>query len=145
MTVGRVLAGPLAIVLVAIVAGCGLVPGVGNDTLHIGNQTTIPVTLIVNEREIAVVQPNTNADVVPADLGAMPWHVEARTAGGRDLVALDVGPGSVHDVWNLDGTGSYSAPAAGIGLSCGQVVLYVGRIMPNGGPPGPGASGDCEP
>jgi predicted small secreted protein len=128
-----------------LLAGCQSIPGIGNDRLHLADNTEIAVTLVVNGREVAVVQPSSSVDFGPADLGPMPWHVAVRTAGGRDLLTLDVEPDSVHDDPNLDGTGSYSAPATGLDLSCGQLLVYVGRMMPGGGVPGPGTPGDCDP
>jgi hypothetical protein len=145
MTFGRPFPATLTIVLAAFVAGCGFLPGIGNDRLHVLNRTTIHVAIVVNQRNIGVVAPGADADLGPADLGAMPWHVSARTPAGRELVTLDVDPGSVQDQSNLDGTGSYSAPATGVDLSCGQIRLYAGRMMPSGPVPGPGTPGDCAP
>jgi hypothetical protein len=143
MSVRRVLV--VAACVAMLIASCAFVPGIGNDRIHVVNSTTLLVTLVVNGRQIAVVQPSAGADAGPSELGSMPWHAVVRTASGRELVTIDVAPGSVQDVHNADGTGSYSAPAARIDLSCGQIRLYAGRIMPGGPAPGPGSPGDCLP
>jgi hypothetical protein len=145
MTARRARVVALSGFLSAVLAGCGFVPGIGNDTLHILNNTTIPVSVVVNDQDVDILEPSSSADIEGGSLPTLPWHVEVRTSGGRDLVALDVPPGSVHDEPNLDGTGSYSAPATRIDLSCGQVRIYVGRMMPGGPVPGPGSPGDCDP
>ena len=129
----------------AALCGCGFVPWVGNDSLHVVNSTTIPVTVTVNGREMAVVEAGQTADFGPADLGAQPWRAQALTSGGRELTSLDVEPGSVHDEPNLDGTGTYTGVGARADLTCGQIRLYAGRIMPGGPAPGPGTPGDCDP
>jgi hypothetical protein len=90
--------------------------------------------------------PGIAASSYPSDDG-LPDELRDRWPHAVDslLLALDMTPGSVQDQPNLDGTGSYSAPAARIDLSCGQIRLYAGRMMPGGGIPGPGTPGDCSP
>jgi hypothetical protein len=131
--------------LVAGLGGCGFLPRVANDTLHVLNDTSMPVTLVVNDRVITVVEPMTSANLDAADVGALPLDARVTTASGRELLRLVVEAGSVRDEPNLDGSGSYSAPAARVDLSCGQIRLFAGRIMPGGPAPGPGTPGDCAP
>ena len=129
------------------VLGCGASPGVprvGNDRLHLLNDTTVPVQLAVQGRVIAFVDPGASKEYGPSDLGPMPWRVAVLSNSGRPLLSLVVEPDSVHDDMNVDGTGSCSAPSAGLDLSCGQLLVYVGRMMPGGGVPGPGVPGDCD-
>jgi hypothetical protein len=129
----------LAIGLVA----CGVLPS--SYQLHVNNGTALTVRLLVNDRLVATIEPGGSASIPRADLPALPWTVEGRTRSGRLLAAMAVADGSVLDNRALDGTGEYSAPAAGVGLSCGTFSMYVGDLAPIGGGPTLGRPGDCEP
>lgn len=126
-----------------MVLGCSLLPP--DYTIHVSNGTTLALTVTVNGGDIVVLEPGTSADVQPGELPALPWSVTTRTATGRVVATMDVEPGSVVDDRAIDGTGSYSAPAGGVTLSCGQVRMWVGGTSPIGGGPAEGKPGDCEP
>ena len=136
-----VVAATLAIA--AMAAGCSILPP--DYTLHVSNSTTLALTLTVNDQPIRVLEPGTSADIGPGSLPALPWAVVLHTASGRVVTTMPVAQGSVVDERALDGTGSYSAPAGRVTLSCGSVFMYVGDISPSGGGPGVGVPGDCEP
>jgi hypothetical protein len=123
--------------------GCGLVPPAYN--LHVVNGTTLELAIVVAGQPIGTVAPSSTTRYAESDLPRLPWRVEARTATGRVLVSMDVASGSIVDQRALDGTGSYAAPATGIGLSCGMLEMYVGDVAPSGGGPAIGQPGDCEP
>jgi hypothetical protein len=137
--------GRLAVFAVAalLFVGCGVLPA--DYTLHVSNSTTLPLTLVVNGQDVAVLEPGRAASISPVDLPSLPWSVSTVTSTGRVLAAMQVEPGSVVDERALDGTGSYSAPAGGVGLSCGQIRMWVGGTPPIGGGPAEGTPGDCEP
>ena len=122
---------------------CSVLPP--DYTLHVLNGTTLPLTLVVNGAKVADVAPGTEANVVAADLPSLPWSVSTRTSTGRVVATMQVEPDSVVDDQAIDGTGSYSAPAGGAALSCGQIRMWVGGMQPIGGGPAEGQHGDCEP
>ena len=133
-----------AFVLAAsLVVGCSVLPT--DYTLHVSNGTTLPMTLVVNGEKVSDLAPGTEANVALGDLPSLPWSVSTRTSTGRVVATMQVEPGSVVDDRAIDGTGSYSAPAGGVTLSCGQVRMWVGSMQPIGGGPAEGAPGDCEP
>jgi hypothetical protein len=140
---------PRATVAVALVAalaaGCSHILSGPDYSLNVSNGTTIPVTLVLNEKPISVIEPGNGMMIHSSDMPARPWTVELTTAAGRSLAELAVTEGSVVDERAFDGTGSYSAPAARADLSCGQVRVWVGQVMPGGPVPGPGVPGDCDP
>jgi hypothetical protein len=112
--------------------------------LVVHNQTTLPVTLVVNGAVIRTVRPQTDEIVSTNDLPELPWLVEARTPGGRALSRLTVRAG---DVWetNVPGGGrEMHGDAVRVDLSCGRLDMWSGP--PLFGPlPGPGTPGDCDP
>jgi hypothetical protein len=132
-------------VVAALAAGCSHVIFGPDYSLTVSNSTTIPVTLVLNEQPVSVIEPGNSIMIHAGDLPARPWTVELTTDGGRSLIELAVAEGSVVDERALDGTGSYGAPAARADLSCGQVRVWVGQVMPGGPAPGPGVPGDCDP
>jgi hypothetical protein len=137
----------MRLVVLAIVAslilGCSLLQP--DYTLHVSNTTTLPLTLVVNGDKVSDLAPGTEASLAPRDLPSLPWSVSTRTSTGRVVATMQVEPGSVVDDRAIDGTGSYSAPAGGVTLSCGQVRMWVGGMQFSGGGPAEGTPGDCEP
>jgi hypothetical protein len=128
---------------VALTSGCSLLPA--DYTLHVSNSTTLPLTLVVNDHQVAVLEPGTDADISSDRLPALPWSVATLTSTGRSVATMDVAPGSVVDQRAIDGTGSYSAPFGAAALSCGRVMLWVGNLEPTGGGYSEGVPGDCNP
>jgi hypothetical protein len=128
---------------VALTSGCSLLPA--DYTLHVSNSTTLPLTLVVNDHQVAILEPGTDADISSDRLPALPWNVATLTSTGRSVATMDVAPGSVVDQRAIDGTGSYSAPAGRITLSCGLVLMCVGNTRPSGGGLAEGVAGDCAP
>jgi hypothetical protein len=149
----RVLGLALLALLALLVAGCGsLFPTMrstradGTDyTLHVVNGTDLALNVVVNGAPIGLVAAGGAGEFPEARLPALPWHVEARTVSGRQLVEMDVVDGSVIDVRNADGSSTQSAPFGRTDLSCGRLDLYVGRTSPLGPAPGLGQPGDCLP
>ena len=128
---------------VLLLAACGVLPS--SYDLHASNNTTLTLDLVVNERVVGTIEPGRSLTLGRHDLPALPWDVDARTSTGRVLTSMAVAEGSVRDDRALDGTGGYSAPAGGVGLSCGTFSMYVGDMAPIGGGPTVGQPGDCEP
>jgi len=134
-----------------LMAGCALlfppdgVP-IGTDyTVHVFNNTTLPVQVAINGRAVGVAAPQDALELRPSALPRLPWSIDATTPTGRLLLHVDVAPGSVVDVRNLDGSGSHTAPYGRLDLSCGQLRIVIGEITPSGPAPGPGLPGDCLP
>ncbi len=126
-----------------LAAGCSFLPP--DYTLHAANSTTLALTVVVNDRPVAVLEPGTSADFATGTLPGLPWHVATRTATGRSVATMEVAQGSIVDQRAVDGTGSYSAPFGAAALSCGRVMLWVGAIEPSGGGVSEGVPGDCDP
>ena len=134
----------LAVALLAIVmSGCGRVLP-ADYTLHVSNSTTMPVALVINGQPIDTLPPDAQRDYPPGRLAALPWAVEATTAGGRRLLTLRVEDGSIKDERALDGTGTYSSVGQRLTLTCGQLWVWVGEPG-TGGPMAEGVPGDCDP
>jgi hypothetical protein len=142
----KVLRATVAISLVAaLAAGCSHIIRGPDYSLSVSNDTTIPVTLLLNERQITVIEPGNGVEIHDGELPARPWTVELTTAGGRILATLPVAEGSVVDERALDGTGSHSAPISRTVLSCGTLLIQVGDTQFRGGGLADGVAGGCGP
>jgi hypothetical protein len=145
-----------AVVLTAVLGGCGgggsagsspssATPSVSGTgmTLSIANQTTIAVTLVVNQKVIEVVAAGGYENPIKAELPGLPWDVETRSPSGRVLSSMTVKAG---DVWQTTPDASGNSGAKGdavrVDLSCGRLDVWSGPPL-LGPPPGPGTSGDC--
>ncbi len=137
------LAGLAFLAIALAVAGCSLLPSPTpagptpppgaivvppeRMTLSLSNGTTLPVSLVVNGTDVAVVQPQDGINEMPAaQLPPLPWAVEIRSPSGRVLVSAAVHAG---DVWQLhDADGSTEAESAGarVDLSCGRIDVWSG-------------------
>ena len=136
----------LALVLIAaLAAGCSHIIWGPDYALSVWNATTIPVTLVVNDKQISVIEPGNGVTIHDGEMPALPWNVELTTAAGRILAALPVAEGSVVDERALDGTGSYSAPFSRTVLTCGELTIQIGDTAFSGGGPAEGVAGDCAP
>ncbi|OGO59183.1 MAG: hypothetical protein A2V85_14205 [Chloroflexi bacterium RBG_16_72_14] len=103
--------------------------------LSVSNETSIPISLIVNGEVIEIVSPGDREDPIEAALPSLPWSIEARSPTGRVLVTLAVGP--------EDRITATHGRATGVDLSCGRLRIWSGP--PLDGPTFiPGPSGDCE-
>lgn len=148
------LAAVACLVLVLLLTACGAsspaAPGdastVPADEMSLGiqNGTSLDVALVVNGQLVGVYPASSGEEIPAAQLPALPWDVEARTATGRVLVELPVHEG---DVWSRDNTGG-GTESSGVGvrvdLSCGRLDVWSGPPM-IGPAPGPGSPGDCDP
>ena len=139
--------------LFALVAeGCaGLLPTpIGSPTeppfgtsIDVANGTTLTVEIWVNGSPAGSAPAGASIRVLPGDLPAQPWHVDARTIRGRILLEFDVRPGQVTRT-SSGGVTTLSGAGSRADLSCGRLDVTVGAPM-LGPPPGPGSPGDCEP
>lgn len=132
-------------VVAALSAGCNHAIFGPDYALNVSNDTSIALKVVVNDRALTNVEPGDGMIVHAGEMPALPWTIVVTTTSGRALLTLPVADGSVVDERAMDGTGSYSAPAARVDLSCGTIRVYVGDVMPGGPAPGPGTAGDCDP
>jgi hypothetical protein len=116
-------------------------------TLSISNQTTLVVTLIVNEQIVGIYPPAAHRDPITAPLLPPPrWHVEARSPSGRVLASMDVRPGDVVST-TPDAAGRSSSRGKGdrAELSCGRLDIWSGPPLLGPAPPDSFPVGDCDP
>ena len=133
------------LVVAAVAAGCNHSIFGPDYSLNVSNGTTIPVTLVVNDKHISVIEPGNGAMLHAGDMPALPWTVVLTTTAGRTLATLPVAEGSVVDERALDGTGLYSAPFSRTVLTCGELRIQIGDTAFSGGGPAEGVAGDCGP
>ena len=118
--------------------GAGVIePGL--SALAIDNATDRTIQLFVNGMLVGSFPRATRSDPIHWSMPAMPWHVEARTEGGRVLLSYDVVPGTIGRT-----AGGVHGAGARVDLSCGRLDVWSGPPMV-GPMPGPGVPGDCEP
>lgn len=154
-TFARLRSGIVAIAVVWIVGGCSvaasLLPTVERPVgrpigVEVSNETTLPITLVVNGAIVRNIGPHdgTHEPIASDILGPMPWKVEAKTPSGRILLTMTVNEGDVVYQDFGDGHGSIKGDGTRVDLSCGRLDLWAGP--PLFGPmPGPGVPGDCVP
>ncbi len=129
----------LAIVTAWLAAGCHAAasptpPAASRPPLSISNETSIPVTLVVNGSVVETVAPGDRQDPITATLPARPWTIEARSPSGRVLSTLTVSA--------TDYISATSGRAVRADLSCGRLDVWSGP--PLLGPMfSPGPPGDC--
>jgi len=92
--------------------------------VRVSNQTSVPVTLVVNGATITVIPAGGVVDPVLSPLPDRPWAMQLQSPSGRPLVTLDVPAGNI--TVGLNG-------GPGI-LACGFIYLAVAGPLPNGGP-----------
>ena len=138
-----------AMLAVLILTGCGLATTVRPErpALGISNGTTLVVTLTVNGQKVAESRPGApQPSIDVAGLPPLPWDVVARSASGRVLTSMHVGPGQVSVTTNGDGEAD-SGVLGRVDLSCGRLTIWAGSHEPSG--PAPvgtvGKLGDCNP
>ena len=123
-----------------VVAACqsGVVPP-EQMKLDVSNETTIPVSLVVNGASVHALAPGEAVELASNQLPPLPWDAQVQTVSGRMLVHLRVNAGDVFARENANG-----GDAARIDLSCGRIDLWSGPPL-LGPAPGPGRPGDCDP
>jgi hypothetical protein len=139
----------LLITMVLLVAGCSAAPTPAPSvaaavSLHVGNGTTLAVTLVVNGQAVGVFPPQAAGPAIDTSrLPPLPWAVEARTAAGRVLATMVVHPGDGIE----NSAGMTTIPMGRVDLSCGRLTIWAGDRPPSGPvPPSPaGSPGDCLP
>jgi hypothetical protein len=123
----------------ASTAGCAATADTVPLRLSISNQTTMPITLRVNDVEL-IFPPGSHRDpITPSSLPSPPWRVEAVTPSGRQLAVLDLQPGDIVIAPN----GS-SGEAVRVDLSCGRFEMWAGPPLLGPGPPASFPANDCE-
>jgi hypothetical protein len=122
-----------------------LSPSAPAMSLHVGNQTALDVTVLVNGHVVGVFAPGGAGQ--PLDLASglppLPWQVEARSPSGRLLTTMTVPvPDTAPSQSNM-----HVIPMGRVDLSCGRLTLWAGDFAPSGPvPPSPaGSEGDCAP
>jgi hypothetical protein len=144
----------LVVVLVAVVlAGCNVLGSPSADpsarsNLHVGNGTTLTVTLVVNGEPVgdfpSGAGPDPSIDI--AALPPLPWTVEARSPSGRVLTSMIVKLGDVRTT-TFPGGDAISGTMGRVDLSCGRLTIWAGDGIPSGSAPASpmGSPGDCVP
>lgn len=114
-------------------------------TLSVKNETTIPVTLLVNGKVIETVPPRTTQDPIDAALPGLPWNVETHSPSGRVLSSMTVKAGDLWQTTVPNGGREVRGDFVRADLACGRLDVW--SAPPQGGPMGPafspGPSGDC--
>lgn len=132
----------LLLSFVVLVLGCAA-PHRTLD-LTVSNQTTLSVTVFVNDGVLINVPPGDVATTMVSGGVSEPWTVEARTPSGRVLSSMTVRPGDVSETTHPDGSRSARGAAIRVDLSCGRLDMWSGPPL-LGPMPGPGKPGDCDP
>lgn len=114
--------------------------------LGIANNTTLGVSLVINDQLIRVFPPGQgDQDIDASLLPSPPWHVEARSPTGRVLLEMDV---DVGDVWRSEGPPGGPSTVVGravrADLSCGRLDVWSGPPMDGPMPPDSFPAGDCD-
>lgn len=104
--------------LCGFVAGCAVkapLPGIG-----IANQSSLPVTLVVNGSPVMTLMPGfQTAAIDPGTLPALPWHIEVQIGDGSDHILADV---------TADNMG---ASVSSWSSTCGVVTIWWARGAPS--------------
>lgn len=122
-------------------------PAATPPPLSVSNGTTLVVTLLINDAEVAAIPPATRLDPIdPAAFPPAPWRVEARTPTGRTLSTFEVRP---EDIWCTtpapDGHWGCHGAGVRVDLSCGRLDMWSGPPMMGPMPPATFLPGDCDP
>jgi hypothetical protein len=131
----------LAAAVAIVIAACSVDPS--RDGLHVDNETTRAMTILVNGVVEATVAPRDSVTIPAADLPAGSWRVDARLPGGRSVVSVKVEPAGVIPLTEDGGAAVVSGSSMWADLSCGRIGVWVG--VPAARPSaGPGTPGDCQ-
>jgi hypothetical protein len=113
------------------------------DDLHVDNETSRAMTIMVNGVVEATVAPQESVTIAAADLPAGDWRVDARLPGGRGVLGVLVERARVIPLPEVGGAEVVSGSSTWADLSCGRIGVWVG--VPAARPSaGPGTPGDCE-
>jgi hypothetical protein len=124
---------------VGVMFVCGLVvtacsAKVPPPPIGIANQSSLPVTLIVNGSSVMTLMPGfETAAIDPGTLPALPWHIEVQIGDGQGHILADV---------TADGTAVSSVSSWS--STCGVVTIWWARSAPSLDPVTPPAASDCH-
>lgn len=123
-------------------AGCGLLPGAaGGAAVNVRNDTTLVITVRINAKVVAQVEPGSTFQLPGGDLGPTPWAVELLRPNGN-IVAGNV----ISTEQAACGTAAACDPATTRAhMTCGDAVLWLGQQEPPVPPEAPGTGIPCEP
>jgi hypothetical protein len=112
-------------------------------SLHVANETSIEVTLRVNDRVIGIFGAG-GAEERPIDVASLPplpWSVVATSPSGRPLTTMIV---TVEDATQSD-PNVHRIPMGRVDLSCGRLTIWAGEFPPSGSvrQTPAGSPGDC--
>jgi hypothetical protein len=135
----------LATTAAALVAGCaGASPPWGSpNDLHVENETTRAVTVMVNGAKVATLGAHESVTLPAAGLPASRWRVEARLPGGTVVLGVVVEQASVIPMPEVGGKAVVEGTSMWADLSCGRIGVWVGTPAERPSV-GPGTPGDCE-
>ena len=131
----------LAAAVSIMTAACADAPS--RRDLHVDNETTRPMTILVNGVVEATVAPMASVSIPVADLPVGDWRVDARLPGGRSVLGLLVEQAGVNPLPEAGGAEIVSGSSMWTDLSCGRIAVWVGTPAPKPSI-GPGSPGDCE-
>ncbi len=120
-----------------------LVPWPSPSDLHVVNETTRAMTILVNGALATTVPPQESATLPAASLPAAGYRVEARLPGGRVVLGTRVDRASLTDMPEVGGNAIVSGSDIWADLSCGRIGIWVGT-QADKPPAGSGTPGDCE-
>lgn len=128
-----------ALGLILGLGACATVPTPPPSALvplvRVYNQSTVPVTLVVNGSPVALISARSLADPVRASFPDRPWDIQLKLPSGRSLETLQIPAGTIT-------VGSFVTGAS----QCGSIYLAVADPLPAGEPafsPDPSAA-SCE-
>lgn len=118
----------------------------GRPVLGISNESTLTVTLTVNDQVVGTAIPG--AAIAPIDFASLPpfpWTVEARSPSGRVLTSMKVDAGYVTIGTDPNGNLGSSGTVGRVDLACGRITIWAGYSAPSGPvtPSPAGSPGDC--
>ena len=135
----------LAATAAALIAACSAMPATwpSPNDLHVVNETTKAMTILVNGSMAATVPPQQSVRLPAASLPAGNLRVEARLPGGRIVLGILVDQASVIPMPEVGGAAIVSGSDMWADLSCGRIGVWVGSPAEKPSV-GPGTPGDCE-
>ena len=135
----------LAATAAALIAACSAMPAPwpSPNDLHVVNETTKAMTILVNGSMAATVPPQQSVRLPAASLPAGNLRVEARLPGGRIVLGILVDQASVIPMPEVGGAAIVSGSDMWADLSCGRIGVWVGSPAEKPSV-GPGTPGDCE-
>jgi hypothetical protein len=127
------------------IAACSgvLPPWPSPNDLHVVNETTRAMTILVNGAMATTVPAQESATLRAASLPKGNLRVEARLPGGRVVLGTLVEQASVIAMPEVGGKAVVSGSSMWADLSCGRIEIWVGTPAEKPSV-GPGTPGDCE-